>query len=147
MLSVIIGGGIGFYDGIFGPGTGTFLIFLFIRYFAFDFLQASASAKFVNIATNIAALAFFVPSGHVLYAIAVPMAIFNMLGSFTGSWVAMKHGAGFVRILFLCLLIVLIAKARLRHGEYRAERDVRDFPGRILGKSSFVPFLEQPIPY
>ena len=110
VLSVIIGGGIGFYDGIFGPGTGTFLIFLFIRYFAFDFLQASASAKFVNIATNIAALAFFVPSGHVLYAIAVPMAIFNMLGSYTGSWVAMKHGAGFVRILFLCLLIVLIAK-------------------------------------
>jgi len=110
VLSVIIGGGIGFYDGIFGPGTGTFLIFLFIRYFAFDFLQASASAKFVNIATNIAALAFFVPSGHVLYAIAVPMAIFNMLGSYTGSWVAMKHGAGFVRILFLCLLIALIAK-------------------------------------
>lgn len=110
VLSVIIGGGIGFYDGIFGPGTGSFLIFLFIRYFAFDFLQASASAKFVNIATNIAALIFFVPSGHVLYAIALPMAIFNMLGSFTGTWVAMKRGAGFVRILFLCLLIVLIAK-------------------------------------
>ena len=110
VLSVIIGGGIGFYDGIFGPGTGSFLIFLFIRYFAFDFLQASASAKFVNIATNIAALIFFVPSGHVLYAIALPMAVFNMLGSFTGTWVAMKRGAGFVRILFLCLLIVLIAK-------------------------------------
>lgn len=110
VLSVIIGGGIGFYDGIFGPGTGSFLIFLFIRYFAFDFLQASASAKFVNIATNIAALIFFVPSGHVLYAIALPMAVFNMLGSFTGTWVAMKRGAGFVRILFLCLLVVLIAK-------------------------------------
>lgn len=110
VLSVVIGGGIGFYDGIFGPGTGTFLIFLFIRYFAFDFLQASASAKFVNIATNIAALVFFIPSGHVFYAIALPMAIFNMLGSFTGTWVAMKRGAGFVRILFLCLLIVLIAK-------------------------------------
>ncbi len=110
VLSVIIGGGIGFYDGIFGPGTGSFLIFLFIRYFAFDFLQASASAKFVNIATNIAALIFFVPSGHVLYAIALPMAIFNMLGSFTGTWVAMKRGTGFVRILFLCLLVVLIAK-------------------------------------
>ena len=110
VLSIIIGGGIGFYDGIFGPGTGTFLIFLFIRYFAFDFLQASASAKFVNIATNVAALMFFIPSGHVLYAIALPMAAFNMLGSFTGTWVAIKRGAGFVRILFLCLLIVLIAK-------------------------------------
>jgi hypothetical protein len=61
VLSIIIGGGIGFYDGIFGPGTATFLIFLFIRYFAFDFLQASASAKFVNIATNVAALMFFYP--------------------------------------------------------------------------------------
>lgn len=110
VLSIVIGGGIGFYDGIFGPGTGTFLIFLFIRYFAFDFLQASASAKFVNIATNVAALMFFIPSGHVFYSIALPMAVFNMLGSYTGTWVAIKRGAGFVRILFLCLLIVLIAK-------------------------------------
>jgi uncharacterized membrane protein YfcA len=110
VVSVLIGGGIGFYDGLFGPGTGSFLIFLFIRYFAFDFLQASASAKFVNIATNIAALMYFVPSGNVLYAIAVPMAIFNMLGAYTGSWVAMKRGTGFVRILFLCLLIMLIVK-------------------------------------
>jgi len=110
VVSVLIGGGIGFYDGLFGPGTGSFLIFLFIRYFAFDFLQASASAKFVNIATNIAALMYFLPSGNVLYAIAIPMAIFNMLGAYTGYWVAMKRGAGFVRILFLILLIILIVK-------------------------------------
>jgi uncharacterized membrane protein YfcA len=110
VLSVLIGGGIGFYDGIFGPGTGSFLIFLFIRYFAFDFLQASASAKFVNIATNMAALVYFVPAGNVLYAVAIPMAIFNMLGGYAGSWAAMKRGAGFVRILFLCLLLVLIFK-------------------------------------
>jgi uncharacterized protein len=110
VLSVVIGGAIGFYDGLFGPGTGSFLIFLFIRYFAFDFLQASAAAKFVNIATNLAALVYFVPSGNVLYRIAIPMAVFNMLGAYTGSWVAMKHGARFVRILFLCLLVMLIFK-------------------------------------
>ena len=110
VLSVLIGGGIGFYDGIFGPGTGSFLIFLFIRYFAFDFLQASASAKFVNIATNIAALMYFVPTGNVLYGIVIPMAIFNMMGGYTGSWVAMKHGARFVRVLFLYLLVVLVFK-------------------------------------
>jgi uncharacterized membrane protein YfcA len=110
VMSVLIGGAIGFYDGLFGPGTGSFLIFLFIRYFAFDFLQASASAKIVNIATNIAALAYFIPSGNVLYSIAIPMAIFNMLGAFTGTWVAMKHGTGFVRILFLTLLTILILK-------------------------------------
>lgn len=67
VLAVLIGGVIGFYDGLLGPGTGSFLIFLFIRFFAFDFLQASASAKFVNISTNIAALAFFIPSGNALY--------------------------------------------------------------------------------
>lgn len=110
ILSVLIGGAIGFYDGLFGPGTGSFLIFLFIRFFAFDFLQASASAKFVNIATNIAALAYFVPSGNVLYSIAIPMALFNILGAFTGTWVAMKHGTGFVRVLFLGLLLILIFK-------------------------------------
>jgi len=110
VLSVLIGGAIGFYDGLLGPGTGSFLIFLFIRFFAFDFLQASASAKFVNIATNIAALAYFVPTGNVLYLVAIPMAIFNMLGAFAGTWVAMKHGTGFVRVLFLTLLLILIFK-------------------------------------
>ena len=110
VLSVLIGGCIGFYDGLFGPGTGSFLIFLFVRYFSFDFLQASASAKFVNIATNLAALLFFLPTGNVLYKIAIPMIVFNMLGAYTGTWLAMKRGAGFVRILFLCLLAVLILK-------------------------------------
>jgi len=110
VLSVLIGGAIGFYDGLFGPGTGSFLIFLFIRFFALDFLQASASAKFVNVATNIAALIYFVPSGNVLYSIAIPMAIFNILGSVTGTWVAIKRGTGFVRALFLGLLLILIFK-------------------------------------
>ncbi len=110
ILSVLIGGVIGFYDGLLGPGTGSFLIFLFIRFFAFDFLQASASAKFVNIATNIAALIYFVPSGNVLYLFAIPMAIFNMLRAFTGTRVAIKRGTDFIRGLFLSLLIVLIIK-------------------------------------
>lgn len=110
VLAVLIGGAIGFYDGLFGPGTGSFLIFLFIRFFAFDFLQASASAKFVNIATNIAALAYFIPTGNVLYGVAIFMAVFNMLGAFTGTRVAMKHGTVFVRALFLGLLVMLILK-------------------------------------
>ncbi|EKT4524533.1 TSUP family transporter [Pseudomonas putida] len=109
-LAVLIGGAIGFYDGLFGPGTGSFLIFLFIRFFALDFLHASASAKLVNIATNLAALVFFIPSGNVLWAIALPMAAFNILGALTGTWLAVRKGAGFVRGLFLVLLCALIAK-------------------------------------
>lgn len=110
MLSIFIGGAIGFYDGIFGPGTGSFLIFLFIRCFAFDFLQASASSKFVNLATNVAALIFFVPAGNVIYGVALPMALSNIFGAFVGTQVAMKRGVGFVRGLFLCLLVILIIK-------------------------------------
>ncbi len=92
LLAVLIGGAIGFYDGLFGPGTGSFLIFLFIRCFAFDFLHASASAKLVNIATNVAALLFFIPSGNVLYLVALPMALFNIFGALTGTWLAVRKG-------------------------------------------------------
>ncbi|MHC8301310.1 sulfite exporter TauE/SafE family protein [Pseudomonas sp. ZS1P83] len=109
-LAVVIGGAIGFYDGLFGPGTGSFLIFLFIRCFAFDFLHASASAKLVNIATNVAALMFFIPTGNVLYLIALPMAAFNILGALTGTWLAVRKGVPFVRALFLVLLVILISK-------------------------------------
>lgn len=109
-LAAVIGGAIGFYDGIFGPGTGSFLIFLFIRFFAFDFLHASAAAKFVNFSTNLAALSFFVPSGHLLLYFAVPMAVCNVAGSLVGTRLAMRGGAGLVRVLFLVLLTVLIGK-------------------------------------
>ena len=110
VLTVVIGGVIGFYDGLFGPGTGSFLIFLFIRLFAFDFLLASACAKVVNIATNIAALVFFIPAGNVIYPIAAPMAVCNVLGALTGAWIAMRRGTAFVRVLFLVLLLTLIVK-------------------------------------
>ena len=110
LLALVIGGAIGFYDGLFWPGTGSFLIFLFIRFFAFDFVMASACSKIVNIATNVAALLFFIPAGKVLYAIAAPMAVCNILGALTGSWIAVHKGAAFVRILFLVLLTTLISK-------------------------------------
>ena len=81
-----------------------------MRFFAFDFLHASASAKVVNLATNVAALCFFIPSGNVLFGYAVPMAVCNVLGALVGSWLAMRKGAGFVRVLFLVLVSVLICK-------------------------------------
>lgn len=109
-LALLIGGAIGFYDGIFGPGTGSFLIFLFIRCYALDFLQASACAKVVNLATNLAALLFFAVAGKVIYSVALPMAVFNMAGALVGARLAIKHGTGFVRGLFLILLVALICK-------------------------------------
>lgn len=110
LYAVLLGGVIGFYDGFFGPGTGSFLIFLFIRFFGFDFLHASAGAKVVNVATNVAALAFFVPAGHLLLGLAVGMALANVAGSATGTWLALRHGSGFIRIVFLLVVGVLIAR-------------------------------------
>lgn len=110
LYAVLLGGLIGFYDGFFGPGTGSFLIFLFVRYFGFDFLHASAGAKVVNVATNIAALAYFVPNGYVIAMLAAVMAVANVTGSIAGTWLALKHGSGFVRKVFLILVGVLIVK-------------------------------------
>lgn len=105
-----LGALIGFYDGFFGPGTGSFLIFLFVRFFGFDFLHASAAAKVVNVATNLAALGFFLPHGHWLPLVAVGMAVCNVGGSLVGTQLALKHGSGFVRRVFLLVVGSLILK-------------------------------------
>lgn len=108
--ALLVGGAIGFYDGFFGPGTGSFLIFLFVRFFGFDFLHASAAAKVVNVATNLAALSFFVPNGYLLPGLAVAMALFNVLGSLLGTHLALRRGSGFVRQMFLIVVGALILK-------------------------------------
>lgn len=108
--ALLLGGCIGFYDGFFGPGTGSFLIFLFVRFFGFDFLHASAAAKVVNVATNLAALAFFVPNGYTLWSLALAMAVCNVAGSLAGTHLALKHGSRFVRKVFLIVASVLIVK-------------------------------------
>jgi len=101
---------IGFYDGLFGPGTGSFFIFYFIRYLRVDFLHAAALAKIGNVMTNLAALSFFIPSGHVLFAVGGTMAVANMIGSICGVKMALKYGSGFIRILFLILVTILILR-------------------------------------
>jgi uncharacterized membrane protein YfcA len=101
---------IGFYDGFFGPGTGSFLIFGFVRLFGLDFVRASASAKVVNAATNISAIAFFASHGPILWVVGLTMAVCNLTGSYVGTHLALKHGAGFVRKAFLCVVSVLIVK-------------------------------------
>jgi uncharacterized membrane protein YfcA len=108
--AVVIGALIGFYDGFFGPGTGSFLVFLFVRFFGFDFLAASAVAKVVNVACNFAALAWFGYSGHLIWQLGLMMAAFQVIGSILGTKLALKHGSGFVRRLFLVVVVVLIFK-------------------------------------
>ena len=101
---------VGFYDGFFGPGTGSFLVFLFVRWLGYDFLSASASAKLVNVATNLAALILFAIKGHVWWHYALALAVANVVGSVAGSHLALKHGAGFVRTVFIWVVLALILK-------------------------------------
>lgn len=110
LMATAVGGAIGFYDGFFGPGAGSFLVFLFVRLFGQDFVNASASSKIVNVATNVAALVLFGWGGHVWWQLGIAMAVLNVLGSQVGSRLALKHGVGFVRRMFLTVLAVLIVK-------------------------------------
>ena len=111
-LAVLVAAVIGFYDGFFGPGTGSFLIFIFVGWFGFEFLAASASAKVINFATNLSAVAYFAATNHILYSRALPMGICNLLGSLAGTRLAMLKGNRFVRSFFLVVVSMLI----LRYG-------------------------------
>jgi uncharacterized membrane protein YfcA len=110
LVAIGIGGAIGFYDGFFGPGTGSFLIFLFVRFFGFDFLSASAASKIVNVACNAAALMWFGYSGHLLWQLGLLMAVCQIAGSLVGTRLAIRHGSAFVRKLFLVVVSILIMK-------------------------------------
>jgi uncharacterized membrane protein YfcA len=110
LLATGIGAAIGFYDGFFGPGTGSFLILLFVRFFGFDFLSASAAAKVVNVACNASALLMFGASGHLIWQLGMLMAACQICGSLVGTRLALKHGSGFVRKLFLVVVSLLILK-------------------------------------
>lgn len=109
-LAIAAGAVLGFYDGFFGPGTGSFLIFLFVRLFGMDFLRASATSKIVNVSTNTGALLFFGLAGHILFALGVAMAVFNVAGAMVGSHLAIHNGSGFVRRVFLVMATLLIVK-------------------------------------
>jgi uncharacterized membrane protein YfcA len=112
-LAAASAGLIGLYDGFFGPGTGSFLVFLFIRIFGLDFLHASASAKIVNAAANLAALLLFGITGHIEWLLGLGMAAFNVAGAQFGSHVAIRRGSRFVRVVFLVVVGCLIAKTAL----------------------------------
>jgi uncharacterized protein len=101
---------IGFYDGFIGPGAGSFMVLFFISALGFDFLTASAHAKFVNVATNTGSILFFAGSGHILYHYAIPMAVFNFLGSLMGARLAILKGNTFIRIFFLLVVAATIIR-------------------------------------
>lgn len=106
----LVGGLIGFYDGFFGPGTGSFLVFLLVRWLGFDFLQASAHSKVLNLASNLAAVSLLAWQGHVWWQVGVYLALANVAGSLLGTRLAMQHGTRFVRGLFILVVTALMLK-------------------------------------
>lgn len=101
---------IGFYDGFFGPGTGSFLIFSFIIFLNMDFLRASASAKVINFSTNFAAVIYAATTSNINYNIAIPMALSNIAGAIVGTRIAIKFGTKLIRILFILIVCVMLVK-------------------------------------
>ncbi|MCM3503283.1 TSUP family transporter [Microbacterium sp. P26] len=105
-----IGLAVGFYDGILGPGTGSFFVILIVGVLGYGFLQASVNAKIANLTTNLAALAVYGVHGEVILVLGLAMAVLNVTGGFIGAHMATRRGSGFVRIVFLVTLSLLIVK-------------------------------------
>ena len=101
---------IGFYDGIFGPGTGSFLMLILVALLGFAFLQASVTAKIVNLATNLGAILVFGLNGKILWVLGLTMAIGNVMGGFLGARWAIKGGSALIRKVFLVVTTLLILR-------------------------------------
>ncbi|MEU3714016.1 sulfite exporter TauE/SafE family protein [Streptomyces catenulae] len=107
---LVAGLGIGFYDGLIGPGTGAFLIVALSAVLRMDLVAASATAKIVNVCTNVGALTVFALQGAVLWQLGAVLALFNLTGGMLGARMALKRGAGFVRVVLVVVVVALLCK-------------------------------------
>jgi uncharacterized membrane protein YfcA len=101
---------IGFYDGFIGPGAGSLFVLAFIAILGYDFMQASAHAKIVNLSTNLGSLILFIGKGVILWPVAIPMSICNATGGFFGSRMALKKGNQFIRKIFLIVIVATLLR-------------------------------------
>ncbi len=110
LVVAVAAGVVGFYDGILGPGTGTFLIIAFATVLGTEFVRSAAMAKVINCGSNFGALVFFAATGHVLWALGAAMAVCNIAGAVVGSRMALSRGAGFVRIVLLVVVVGMVIR-------------------------------------
>jgi uncharacterized protein len=110
LAGIVFGALCGFYDGVFGPGTGSFLVLLWVRFYGFDFLTGSAHAKIVNLSCNAGALAWFLPNVPVFITMGLLMMVCNMVGAVLGARTALKYGNDFVRKLLILVVFLLICR-------------------------------------
>lgn len=105
-----IGASVGLYDGILGPGTGSFFVIAMVAVLGYGFLEASAKAKIANLTTNLAAISVFGLNGEILWGIGVLMALANLAGGWLGAHTALRNGSAFVRKVFLLVIGALVIK-------------------------------------
>jgi uncharacterized protein len=110
VIATALGLGIGFYDGLVGPGTGSFLVIGLVGLLGYAFLEASANAKIINAVTNLGALAVFAAQGAPLWTLGLLMGVANILGAYVGASMAVARGSGFVRLVFLVVVGALILR-------------------------------------
>ncbi|QEN03513.1 hypothetical protein EW093_01955 [Thiospirochaeta perfilievii] len=106
---------IGFYDGFFGPGTGSFLTLAFYTFLKLNFVEANANAKVFNLMSNLGALISFLIGGKVLFILAIPMALSNMVGNFVGSHLVLKQGEKVIKFFLIIILIILIITLAIKY--------------------------------
>ena len=104
---------LGFYDGFLGPGTGSFLIFLLIKIFKFNFIKASGNAKLLNLASNMMSMVLFVYYGKIVYFYALSAALVMILGAKLGSKMAITKGSAFIKPVFLIVTAIVTIKMGL----------------------------------
>nr|WP_148315504.1 TSUP family transporter [Clostridium culturomicium] len=109
-LSILLGFSLGFYDGFFGPGTGTFLVFGFINILGLNFLKASANARVLNFVSNISALVTFALSGNINYLIGIPVCILMILGAKIGTRLAINKGNKIIKPIFITMAMAVAVK-------------------------------------
>lgn len=110
MMAIALALGLGFYDGFFGPGTGSFIIFGLIAIFGFDFKKASANSKLMNFTSNFTALVLFLINGQILFKTGIPMAISMVIGARVGAHLAVTKGARFIKPVFILVSFALVIK-------------------------------------
>ena len=112
--TVLLGGvlfaALGFFDGFFGPGVGSFLLLVFVRLYGYDYLHAAASARVINLSSNTAAVLYFGYFGHVSWLLGAAMAASNLAGAQAGTVLALRHGSRLIRSVFIVVVCILIVK-------------------------------------
>ena len=113
-MGILLAFSLGFYDGFFGPGAGSFLIFGFINIFGFNFIKASGNAKVLNFVSNISALVMFAFRGQIYYLVGLPVAIFMVAGAHIGTHLALKNGAKLIKPIFVTMSLAVAVKLLLQ---------------------------------